>query len=300
MSSPNKKMKKETDEAQFSQLDSKHIISHYDPAVIQMHKALSLAIAKESSPEVIETMNYALQLVEKREEFCDMVTTKSSKACSKILKATYDVDWNQLQKEGKSTGSLDKKMITGNLEGQFLKSIVSMHNAKNVLEVGMFTGYGALSMAEALPADGKMVTVDIEKYLETYTGNFFKESPHCNKIKIHIGSALEYMKSAIAKKEQFDVIFLDADKSEYIDYLKLAFEGGLLAKRGSVLIDNAFRHGDGYAPHRIEERGEHNPTRKLAEYLNENKSLHSSLVPIRDGVTMVRRMTDVEGPTTEK
>jgi len=298
MSSPIKKVKKETDEAKFSELDSKHIISHYDPAVIQMHKALSLAIAKNSSPEVIETMNYALQLVEKREEFCDYVTSNSSKACSKILHETYNVEWKELQKEGKSTGELDKKMITGNLEGQFLKSIISMHNAKNVLEVGMFTGYGALSMAEALPADGKMVTVDIEKYLETYTGNLFKESPHCNKITIHIGSALDYMKSAVAEKNLFDVIFLDADKSEYIDYLKIAFEDGLLAERGSVLIDNAFRHGDGYAPHRMEQRGEHNPTRKLAKYLNENKSLHSSLVPIRDGVAMVRRMRDVEGPTT--
>lgn len=295
MSSPTKKLKKETDESKFSQLDSKHIISHYDPAVIQMHKALSLAIAKDSSPEVIETMNYALQLIEKREEFCDYVTSDSSAACSNILENTYKVDWKKMQKDGKSSGELDRKMITGNLEGQFLKSIVSMHKAKSVLEVGMFTGYGALSMAEALPADGEMVTVDIEKCLETYTGNLFQESPHYSKIKIHIGPALEYMKSAVADKKRFDIIFLDADKSEYIDYLKIAFQDNLVTEGGSVLIDNAFRHGDGYAPHRMEERGENNPTRKLAAYLNKEKSLHCSLVPIRDGVAMVRRMKDVEG-----
>jgi len=284
----------------FSQVDSKHILSHYDPAVLEMHKALSIAKEKGAPDEVVQSINYALTLVEKREDYCDYVSSKESEACANIIKETYKAPWAELKEQGKTQWLLRPGMLSGPLEGQFLKSLVSMHKAKRVLEVGMYTGYGAMAMAEALQADGELVTVDIDPYLETFTRDLYKQSPHGAKIKVVIGPAIDYMKQAIADGAKFDVIFLDADKSEYVEYLKLAFQGGLLAPGGTVLIDNALMRGMPYAPDKMEKiEADKNFTLKTGQFIAGDESLHCSLVPIRDGVAMVRRVGDVEGTCVE-
>jgi len=265
-------------------------IAGYDPAVVELRNALKLAKATETPPEVLESIRKAVELVELRDTFTESCTSPDTAACSNVIKQTNKHDWASVKAQGKSKWNLVPRMLSGHLEGQFLKSIVSMSNAKRILDIGMFTGYSALSMAEALPADGEVVTVDAEKYLEGFTGSLLKESPHSKKIHIHIGSALEYMKKLIADGKTFDLMFLDADKSEYVEYMKLAFEGGLLVPRGTILIDNAYRNGAGYKP------GEgDNPTKQLAESIKANAALHCVLVPMRDGVAMVRRKCDVFG-----
>lgn len=273
-----------------SSLDTKHILSHYDPAVLQMHKALKTAEESGAGSEVVEAIKKALELVDARDEFCETLTSPESEPCKNIMDASYAHDWKTLKAEGKTKWNLTPRMLTGHLEGQFLKSMVSISNAKRILEIGMYTGYSALAMAEALPADGEVVTVDQEKYLESFTGDLVSKSPHGSKIKIHIGSAIDYMKKAAEAGEKFDLIFLDADKSEYWDYLTIAMNGGLLNARGTILVDNTFRHGAGY----MKEAGE-NSTKQFAESCIADKSLHKCLVPMRDGVCMIRRVADVEG-----
>jgi len=271
-------------------LQKQHVLSHYDPAVLQVSKALSVAREKGAAKEVLDAIQEALDLVEAREDFTENYTTTPSPACENILKQTYATDWQALKDQGKTDWKLTPMMMTGPLEGQFLKSIVSMVKAKRILDIGMFTGYSALAMTEALPADGEMVTVDKEKYLETYTRALFDESPHSKKIKIHIGSATEYMKQEAKEGRKFDLIFLDADKSEYKDYMEVAFSGGLLSPGGTVLVDNAYRHGAGY----MASAGD-NPTKQLQTIVKSDASLHSVLVPMRDGVIMLRRKSEVEG-----
>lgn len=265
-------------------------LCNYDPAVRELRNALKLAQDTSTPPQVLESLKKVLRLVELKEEFTVGVTTKDTEACSAIEQATFDHDWATPHAEGKTKWHLQPKMLSGHLEGQFLKSVVSMQNAKRVLDIGMFTGYSALSMAEALPADGEVITVDTEKYLESFTGSLLKASPHSKKIHIHIGPATEFMRQQVKEGKTFDFIFLDAEKSEYEEYMKVAFDEGLLAPRGSVLIDNCYRGGDGYTP----DSG-NNVTKQLAETIKANKSLHYVLVPMRDGVGMVRRVSDVFG-----
>merc|ERR1719239_1323061 len=253
-----------------STLDTKHILSHYDPAVLQMHKALKTAEESGAGSEVVEAIKKALELVDARDEFCETLTSPESEPWKNIMDASYAHDWKTLKAEGKTKWNLTPRMLTGHLEGQFLKSMVSISNAKRILEIGMYTGYSALAMAEALPADGEVVTVDQEKYLESFTGDLVSKSPHGSKIKIHIGSAIDYMKKAAEAGEKFDLILLDA--------------------RGTILVDNTFRHGAGY----MKEAGE-NSTKQFAESCIADKSLHKCLVPMRDGVCMIRRVADVEG-----
>ncbi|KAH9495547.1 hypothetical protein Btru_013536 [Bulinus truncatus] len=263
----------------------------HDPAVDQVVKALELAESTNASPVVIETLNYALELARLRDEFTKSATTSESEACRNILDETLKHNWREVHEQGKTTWKLSPGMMSGTVEGQFLKSFVSAQKAKRILDIGMFTGYSALTMAEALPADGEVVTLDQDEYLKTLVGeNFLTKSPHQKKIKILIGKAPEILQQLAEKGEKFDIIFLDADKSEYPLYLQYAFESNLLAPGGSLLADNAYRHGDGYKP----DVGD-NPTKKFARDITSNAALHSVLLPIRDGILLVRRKSDVEG-----
>ncbi|KAK0053738.1 caffeoyl-CoA O-methyltransferase 1 [Biomphalaria pfeifferi] len=264
---------------------------YHDPAIDELIKAIDLAESTNSAPEVIKGLKYALELVQLRDDFTKSSTSAESEACKNILEETLKHDWAAVHAEGKTTWRLSPGMMSGSVEGQFLKSFVSAQKAKRILDVGMFTGYSALSMAEALPADGEVVTIDQDDYLKTLVeDSFLKKSPHGYKIKIIIGKAPEVIQQLSDKGEKFDIIFLDADKSEYILYLKYVFEKNLLAPGGSVLVDNAYRHGDGYRP----DVGE-TPTKIFAQAVSSDSSLHSVLLPIRDGILLIRRKSDVEG-----
>ncbi|CAG5127140.1 unnamed protein product [Candidula unifasciata] len=219
---------------------STHDLSHYDPAVEEVKKALALAESSGAVPELIETLKSALQLVELREDFAHNATSKESAALKGILDETYSHDWDSVHQQGKSLWKLSPIMMSGPLEGQFLKSLVSIQKAKRVLDIGLFTGYSAVSMAEALPADGEVVSLEIDEYLKPLVENLIKDSPHHKKVRIITGKALDALKNLDADGEKFDVVFLDADKAEYLDYFKV-------------------------------------------------------LVPIRDGVLIIRRVSDVEG-----
>ncbi|XP_012942052.1 O-methyltransferase MdmC [Aplysia californica] len=267
-----------------------HILSLSDPTVLELQRALKLAQNTGASPDVIKSIKMALELVDLREKYTDSVTSGETEVCQKILAETYKHDWKRLHADGKIKVDLSPVMMTGKLEGQFLKSMVSIQKAKRVLDIGMFTGYSALSMAEALPADGELVTLDFDKYLETFTGSLLRESPHAKKIQIFIGSLSDYMKDTVKAGKSFDLIFMDADRSYYPEYLKIIFEEGLLAPRGTVLMDNAFGYGCAYMP-----SVEDNPTRKVGDLLMADPSLHKVVVPLRDGVVMLRRKADVDG-----
>jgi caffeoyl-CoA O-methyltransferase len=268
---------------------STHDLSHYDPAVEEVQKALQLARTSGSSPELVQVLESALELVKLREDFAHNATSRESKTLKAIIDETYRHDWESVYKQGKSTWHLSPEMLSGPLEGQFLKSLVSIQKAKRILDIGLFTGYSAISMAEALPADGEVVSIEISAYLKPLVTDLIKDSPHGKKIKILVGKALDVLKDIAADGEKFDIIFLDADKAEYLEYFKYAFEGGLLNPGGTVLVDNAFRFGAGYMP-----SAGNSVTKQFANAVASDPSLHKVLVPIRDGVLIIRRLVDVE------
>lgn len=131
------------------------------------------------------------------------------------------------------------RMIVGPLEGAFLHMMAHLVQAERVLEIGMFTGYSALCFAEALPEKGRVVTCEVDEASAAVARRFFAQSPHGRKIEIRMGPALETMASLTGP---FDVIFIDADKGNYVNYYRRAIE--LLSPRGVILIDNVLWSGD--------------------------------------------------------
>src|SRR4051812_32044419 len=113
------------------------------------------------------------------------------------------------------------QMLTGRLEGRLLKILAALSNAKRVLEIGTFTGYSALSLAEGLPEDGRVITCEIEKAHAAMAQRYFDRSPHGRKIQIRMGPALETLASLSGP---FDLAFIDADKENYPAYYERVVE----------------------------------------------------------------------------
>lgn len=130
------------------------------------------------------------------------------------------------------------QMQVGRVEGALLRMVVRMIGAKSVLEIGMFTGYSALCMAEALPDDGKLVTCDIDPEAEKIAKSFFARSPHGKKIDVRIAPALETIATL---KGPLDLVFIDADKTSYAAYFDAVFP--LVRKGGLIIADNTLWSG---------------------------------------------------------
>lgn len=131
------------------------------------------------------------------------------------------------------------QMVVGPLEGAFLKVMALSIGARRVLEIGTFTGYSALCMAECLPEDGVVVTCDIDPESTAMAKRYWAQSPHGTKINLRLAPALETMATLTGT---FDLIFIDADKTNYVNYFHRALD--LIADHGVILIDNVLWNGD--------------------------------------------------------
>jgi caffeoyl-CoA O-methyltransferase len=130
------------------------------------------------------------------------------------------------------------QMQVGLLEGRFLKMLARLTDARNILEIGMFTGYSALMMAEALPDEGRLITCEIDHKAEAIARKYFAESPHGKKIDIRMGPALQTVKTLSGP---FDLVFIDADKPNYCNYYEACLP---LVKPGGLLVgDNVLWSG---------------------------------------------------------
>lgn len=173
------------------------------------------------------------------------------------------------------------QMVVGPLEGAFLKMMATLVGAGRVLEIGTFTGYSALCFAEALPDDGIVITCDIDVETTELAKRYWAESPAGRKIEQRLGPALETMQTL---EGGFDVIFIDADKLNYVDYYQRGLE--LLAPKGVMLIDNVLWSGEVLkhpAPDGVTE-----VLQDLNRVVAADPRVTSVLVTIRDGVLVVR------------
>ncbi len=175
------------------------------------------------------------------------------------------------------------QMLSGRVEGRLLQFLVQVSGAKNILEIGMFTGYSALSMAEVLPEDGKIITCETNDRYRAIAERFFEQSPHGKKIEIRMGQALDTL---ISLKMSFDLIFLDADKDNYPAYYELIFP--LLKKGGVLVIDNTLWSGEVLNP---EDRKSKSIDR-LNKMVLEDDRVENVILTVRDGINLVRKIRD--------
>ena len=166
------------------------------------------------------------------------------------------------------------RMLSGHIQGKLLELLVRMLRPRNILEIGTFTGYSALCMAAGLEEDGVLDTVEVDDELEEFAASFFRRSPHGQKIRQHIGSALDIVPTL---GYTFDLVFIDGDGGSKV-----------LVHSGSILIaDNILWSG------KIVEPVAHNDrhTQALLEFnrmIREDERVENVIVPIRDGLNLIR------------
>lgn len=171
-------------------------------------------------------------------------------------------------------------MLSGRVVGRLLGMLVKISGARRILEIGTFTGYSALSMAEALPEDGHLITCEYNQRYESIARSAFDRSPAGKKITLKMGPALDTIETL---SEPFDFIFLDADKINYPQYYKAVLP--LLKSGGLLVIDNVLWEGSVLNPQ--EEKAE------AIDYTNQmiavDGRVEQVLLTVRDGVTIVRK-----------
>lgn len=217
-----------------------------------------------------------MQIVDKKiEEYCIAKSNLPSTDCDRIENYT----------RANVPGA---QMLIGKMEASFIGFLLRSIEAKRVLELGTFTGYSALTMAENIPSDGEIFTVDINESTVSLAQDFWNQSGHGYKIKCLIGNGLDIIPTL---KAPFDFVFIDADKRNYIDYLKLTVP--MLSPRGIIVIDNALWSGK-VLPDAQLDMSEHYDRntefiRLVNDYIANEPTLYGTLLPIRDGMFLVRK-----------
>ncbi|KGO79506.1 methyltransferase [Flavobacterium beibuense F44-8] len=189
-----------------------------------------------------------------------------------------------LQKLNRETHQkiLQPRMLSGHFQGRVLSMIAKLVNPKNILEIGTYTGYAALCLAEGLATDGELDTIDVNEELIDFQRKYFDLSDYKNQIHQHLGNALDIIPTL---NKKFDLVFIDADKENYIHYFNMIVP--LMNKGGIILSDNVLWSGkvlEELKPNDIS-------TKVLLEYnklLKDDPRVETVLLPIRDGLTVSR------------
>ena len=253
-----------------------------------LQQAVSL-LERESISDAAKAHLYqALKLAAGLDPYVEACTTPESAALKAISDRTQQESWSQRFSDGKTVRQLEQEMLSGHVEGQTLKLLVYMTCARRILDIGMFTGYSALAMAEALPENGRLIACEVDRYAAELAQSLFKASLHGSKIEVKLGAALDTLNQLAIAPEPFDLVFIDADKREYIAYFQTVLDRNLLAPHGIICVDNTLLQGQPYLP--PEERSANGQA--IAEFnqaVVEDPRVEQVLLPVRDGLTIIRR-----------
>jgi caffeoyl-CoA O-methyltransferase len=179
---------------------------------------------------------------------------------------------------------LAPRMLSGHLQGRLLSLFSKMIQPKSILEIGTYTGYAALCLAEGLTKDGILHTIDINEELETRIQKYFNQSKYKNQIKLHIGNALEIIPTI---NHKFDLVFIDADKENYSKYYDLLIDQ--MPSGGIIMADNVLWSGKVIDQEAIDTD---NDTRELDHFnakVQSDPRVENILIPVRDGIMVARK-----------
>lgn len=234
-------------------------------------------------PALLGELDEVLEIVGGLDAYVETCTTSASAALDRVEAATGGQDWSTAA----SLVPLEQEMISGQVEGRFLEFLVHLSGARQVLEIGLFTGYSALAMAEALRPGGRLVACELDPGVAGLARDLLDASPAGHLVEIEVGPALETLGVLAARGEVFDLVFLDADKTGYGAYLDALLDGPLLAPGAVVAVDNTLLQGEPWSTTRTSANGA-----AIAAFnarVAADPRLVQVLVPLRDGVTLLRR-----------
>jgi caffeoyl-CoA O-methyltransferase len=188
--------------------------------------------------------------------------------------------WDVFDRLGSETEATQRNhgMMVGLLEGAFLNFLVSMTQARRVLELGTFTGWSSIAMARALPPDGSLVTCDVNEETTAVARRYAEEAGLAGRIDFRVGPGLDTLATLDGT---FDLVFIDADKEGYVAYYEAAFP--MLSPDGMIAADNTLFGSDG-------DDGE--ITRAITrfnEHVLHDDRVEAVLLPVREGITLIRR-----------
>jgi len=177
---------------------------------------------------------------------------------------------------------LQPRMLSGHFQGRVLSMISKLVNPQHILEIGTFTGYATLALAEGLKENGTLDTIDVNEELYDFQKKYFDMSDWKSQIIQHLGNAIDIIPTL---NKKFDLVFIDADKENYTSYFNMIVP--LMSKGGIILSDNVLWSGKVLEPLKPNDKS----TRVLVEYnrlLKEDPRVETVLLPIRDGLTVSR------------
>ena len=206
------------------------------------------------------------------EEYSDLHTDEENDLLKKLNRDTY-------------ANVLGPRMLSGHFQGRLLSMLSRMIQPDRILEIGTFTGYSALCLAEGLRDSGKIITIDINEELETLTRFYFDQSAYSSMIDYRIGDAVEIIPPL---EEKFDIVFIDADKINYINYYNLCIDK--VRKGGFIIADNVLWSGKVTSK---ELKKSDKDTQLLLEFnsmIHRDQRVSNILLPIPDGLMILQKL----------
>ena len=201
----------------------------------------------------------------------------------------YSLQLNKVQKDiisyNNSLGDIKRNQISIS-QCHFLHLIIKTSNVKKILEIGTFTGLSALTMSLAMPNDGKLITLDKNEETNKVANEFFKRAKQEKKIEIIKNKALDNLNEFKKKNYKFDLVFIDADKENYINYYDISLD--LINSNGLIVIDNVLWHGEVIDKKKIDNLTE--SIRKFNIYIKNDKRIENLIIPVGDGLSVCRKL----------
>jgi len=208
---------------------------------------------------------------EQIESYCEMHSSKESDLLYRLNRETH-------------LKILNPRMIAGQLQGSFLTMVSKMLKPSNILEIGTFTGYSALCLAEGLQPNGELHTIEIDEELEEIITKYFNLSEHKEKLHLHIGNALEIFPKL---NKTWDLVFIDAEKTEYLQYYETVLPS--VKNGGFLLIDNVLWNGKVIEPIAKNDTD----TQAIVEFnrfIKNDYRVKTLFLPLRDGLLLIEKL----------
>lgn len=203
-------------------------------------------------------------------DYCENNTSPESKVLAKLNRETH-------------LKVVSPRMLSGHLQGRFLSFISKLQQPKLIVEIGTYTGYSALCLAEGLHPEGKLISIDVNEETSSFAKSFIAKTEYANKIELVLADAKEFVKTI---NEPIDFVFIDADKKNYLVYYQLIIDK--IKSGGLIIADNVLWSGKITMPENDMDR-ETLALHQFNQLIQQDDRVENILLPIRDGLMVVRK-----------
>lgn len=257
--------------------------------LVQQLERAQAALKEDDFTAVRNALDFAQGIASHWQPYLDSMGNPESAELSALRQATESTDWPALYEAGKTKHRLRAVMCSTFYVIDTLQMLIRMSHSLRILEIGMFTGYSALGMAEALPSHGRVTALELDPYLEDFATPYFSQSAHGRKITVKVGAADQSLLHLAEQGQQYDFIFLDADKVSYQTYYDIILGDRLLRPGGVLVVDNTFMKGKAFYSAK-ETCKSSEAIREFNAYVKQDSRVNQVMLPVSDGLMVIRNV----------